>query len=323
MDLNGMEFQNKILIASGCSFTGGGNFDNEKDFIREFPEHIDLIKTGIFGSDVLDNSTEFKKLYKNYLWPVQLGKLLGTKSVINVAAPGKGTKTSIVNLYNSIFNELKKGESADNLLIIYQIPHFSRDEVYVTEEDAFKCITTEVNDWESYKETYLTSHYSLTILYREQITEIYKLQKFCESLGIFFICFSWEYHDLKFNGMYDDFIKDLKYQKENDMSTGQKYLYKYLSVDDILHYDVDDMIYDINFISFENKTMNENGELNFEKMGMDRYGRTLCKNFNFQMKYPNESNDSHPTIDGSIEIAKILYNKMMSDEIKKLINKYI
>ena len=43
MNLNGMEFQNKILIASGCSFTGGGNFDNERDFIREFPELKELI----------------------------------------------------------------------------------------------------------------------------------------------------------------------------------------------------------------------------------------------------------------------------------------
>ena len=39
-------------------------------------------------------------------------------------------------------------------------------------------LKTEVNDEESCKEMYLTNYYSLTLLYKTQIREIYKFQKF-------------------------------------------------------------------------------------------------------------------------------------------------
>ena len=79
-----MDKHNIILIASGCSFTGGGNFNNKTFFLKEFPEYKEVIDSGVFDeyNQLNDNDPEFKKLYRDYLWPHQLGKLLGTKKPI-------------------------------------------------------------------------------------------------------------------------------------------------------------------------------------------------------------------------------------------------
>ena len=107
-----------------------------------------MIDSGVFDdyNQLNDNDPEFKKLYRDYLWPHQLGKLLGTKKTYNLGSPGKGITSTLGNLYNSIFHLLDEGEKAENLLITYQIPTFLRKEIYVENTDTFSCVLTELGD---------------------------------------------------------------------------------------------------------------------------------------------------------------------------------
>lgn len=300
---NGNLFKDNVLITSGCSFTAGGNFNNIKFFLKELPQYEKLIKTNIFGHINLDdNNSEFKKLYKKYLWPYRLSELLKSKKVFNLAASGKGIESTLNNLYTCIFSEIDKGTSSDNLMVIYQLPSFLRKETIFKKTNEFVCVLTEMDDSSNEKIEFISNFYDEYFLYRNYINELYKFQKLCNSLKINFLCFSWDYADLKFD-FYDSFKQNVDYIKLNKNSN-KRHLINYKSIDDILHIDIDKMISEINMINFSNK-------------GLSEYAISIkkVKNFNFELKYPGETNDTHPTIDGCEFIAKTLY--------KKLINKYI
>jgi hypothetical protein len=297
-----LDLSNKILITSGCSFSGGGNFNNSKFLKLELPHLYDKIEYLIEdGGHINDDSPDFKSLIREYLWTYRLEKLAGFKKSINTSAPGKGIYTAVNNIYNSIFNELINGCNSSDLYVILQIPNYVRDEVFLKDdEDQFVSIITEVVDNSDKKINYLLNHYNEFFLYRKLLNELYKLQIFCESLKIQFFCFTFDSHDLNF-GILDE-VKELsEYQKNNFKNTNSKFINTFKSFDEASHVSFDKIINYINYESFDGK-------------GMQEYGQILCKNFNFMMKYPTETDDSHPTIEGNNFMAEELYKKIIKRE---------
>jgi len=294
-------FQNKILITAGCSFTGGGNFDNETFFIKEFPELEDKLKSKMFPTDKFRNDIlEYKQLYREYLWPSKLGNLLNVKKVNNVAGAGKGVETSLHNLYTSIFKELDLGVRGDDIIIVFQIPSFFRKEVYINQSNSFNTITTEIDDADSNKVEYINRFYNEVFLYRHFINQLYIFKRFCKSLNINLFCWLYEDIDLKHPILYKEFKKKLEYQLSNinNLSFNQLNLIQYRSFDNNRHIDIDEMI---DYIDC----------MDFDKMSMWQYGETHSKDFTFTKKYSGEIVDNHPTKDGNDFIAQILYKKII------------
>lgn len=297
-----IDFSNKILITSGCSFSGGGNFNNSKFLKLELPHLFDKIDyLTDYNGHINDDLLEFKSLIREYLWTYRLEKLAGFKKSINTSAPGKGITTACNNIYNSIFNELNNGTDSSDLYVILQIPSYVRDEVFLKEdEDQFVSIITEVEDNSDKKINYLLNHYNEFFLYRKLLNELYKLQIFCESLKIEFFCFNFDSDDLTF-GILNE-VKDLsEYQKNNFKNTNSKFINTFKSFDSSSHVSFDKIIDYINYESFNGK-------------GIEKLGKLLCKNFNFKMKYPNQTDDSHPTIEGNNFMAEELYKKIIKRE---------
>jgi hypothetical protein len=227
--------------------------------------------------------------------------LAGFKKSINTSAPGKGIYTAINNIYNSIFNELINGCKSSDLYVILQIPSYSRDEVFLNQEELqFVSIVTEVDDRNDKKINYILNYYNEHFLYRKSLNELYKLQVFCESLKIQFFCFTFDYDDLTFN-ILDDVKKISEHQLYNFKNTNSKFLNTFKSFDDSPNLSFDTIIDYINYESFDGRSMQHHGQL-------------LCKNFNFKMKYPNETDDSHPTIEGNSFMAEELYKKIIKRE---------
>ena len=303
-----MDKNNIILIASGCSFTGGGNFNNKTFFLKEFPEYKEVIDSGVFDeyNQLNDNDSEFKKLYRDYLWPHQLGKLLGTKKTYNLGSPGKGITSTLGNLYNSIFHLLDEGEKAENLLITYQIPTFLRKEIYVENTDTFSCVLTELSDDDETKINFISNHYNEMLLFRNYINELYKFKTFCKLLNIEVYLWSWDMAKITDEEIYDKLKIKLENKKESNHYSDNQYLINYKSFDKIEHLDIDKMINEIEMI-------------NFDGYSMENYAKELnIKKFNFTMKYPGEIKDSHPTKEGCKFVAETLYKAIISKQ-KKII----
>lgn len=296
-----MNFSDKILITSGCSFSGGGNFNNYHMLKRELPSISEKFVNKIDGNGSINSDDiEFKNSIREYLWTYRLSKLAGFKKSINTSAPGKGPTTAISNIYNSIFQELNNGISLKDIVVILQLPNYVRDEIiFNNDEIQYVSIITEVSDTNPLKQNYLLNHYNEFFLYRKTINELYKLQKFCDLNDIPFYCWSYDYNSLHFD-LFDSFNEESKNQL-NTISDDSKFLSTLKSFDSAPFVDINTQISSINFINFD-------GE------GMQNFGENNCKNFNFKLKYPVESDDSHPTTEGYDFISKILYEKIWKIE---------
>ncbi len=288
----------KYLVASGCSYTGGGGFNNIELFQLEFPNINPNIFKQIYGQ-IEWNDSQFKKFIEPHLWPYKLAKLLNYNGSYNLASGGKGIYTSINTIYHFIFDWQKQGKDVTELEIWYQIPSYNRIEVYVNELDKHQCILTEFEDSDDNKKTFLTKFFDDDYNLLTTIHEVYKLKKYCDSLGITINIIPWD--DLAFSKIGTDFMKLKSRISEysNDINKSQFSKF-WTNIIDVFYYDIDLIIDELQCIMVDDNSINNELEHKFD-------------GFYFESKYPDITNDRHMTTIGHSEFAKTLKKIVKKD----------
>jgi len=279
---------NKYLLISGCSFTAGGGFNNPTIFELEFPnESIEsYIKV---GGDISWADNNFKNFLRPILWPSILGKLSNYTDSFNVSAGAKGIYTSINTLYHFIFDWQLQGKDVTELEIIYQIPSYNRLEIYINDDNKHKCIVTEYEDSNENKQIFITKFFNEEYNLLSSIHELYKLKKYCDALHIPTHFIPWD--DMAFKEDFEKLKEKIKKYKD-DLNFPQFSKF-WTNIDEVVYYDVDLMLNELNLIYLNDTTINNYLESNFE-------------GFYFESKYSDISNDRHMTKEGHQKYAETL-----------------
>lgn len=288
----------KYLVASGCSYTGGGGMNNITLFDLEFP----TIKSGMFKKyyEQLDwNIHDFKDTIKPHLWPSILAKLLNYDGSYNLASGGKGIHTTINTIYHFIFDWQKKGKDVTELEIWYQIPSHNRLEAYINNIDKHKCILTELDDTDDAKKTFITNFFDEDYNLLSAIHEVYKLKKYCESLGITIYIIPWDNVSFHKNG--SSYLKLKKRISDyKDDSNKPQFSKFWTNITEVFYFDSDLMLDELDCIYIGDDSVNIHLEHTFD-------------GFYFQSKYPTITDDRHMTRIGHMEFAKTLKKIVKKD----------
>jgi len=287
----------KYLVASGCSYTGGGGMNNLQIFSLEFPD----INPNVFdlNGEIVWEDENFKKFLKPHLWPYKLGKLLNYKESFNFGSGGKGVETSTNSIYHFIFDWQRKGKDVTELEIWYQMPSPNRLESYVNAEDKHKCIITDMPDTSSVKKNFITNFFDEDYNLLSSLHQMYKLKKYCDSLGITIYFIPWEDQSYHHIGVYYLKLKEriAGYLNDNNKIHFSK---PFTNIDSILYYDIDLILSELNCVFIENTSLNNYLERTFD-------------GFYFQSKYPNVTDDRHMSREGHTEFAKLLKKIVKKD----------
>jgi hypothetical protein len=289
---------NKYLVASGCSYTGGGGLNNPILFNLEFPTtNFNIFEK--YYEQIYWGDYEFKKFIKPKLWPSILSELLNYTDSFNLASGGKGIYTSLNTIYHFIFDWQQKGKDVTELEIWYQIPSSNRVEVYVNDEDKHKCILTELDDDSNIKKTFITNFFDEDYNLLNSIHEVYKLKKYCDALGITIYLMPWDNEGFikTGNGYLNLQERILNYKDDSNKPQFSKF---WTNINDVLYYDTDLMLDEMGCIYIDSDSINNHLEHTFD-------------GFYFQSKYPNVTNDRHMTCEGHFEYAKTLKKIIKKD----------
>jgi hypothetical protein len=283
---------NKYLVAGGCSYTGGGGFNNPQIFNLEFP-NIDVTQFEKYHTEIDWLCPKFREFIKPYLWPSILSDMLNYKESYNLAGGGKGIYTSINSIYHFIYKWQSDSKDVTELEIWFQIPNHNRVETYINNIDKHRCILTEFDDSSDIKKTFINNFFDEDFNLLISLHEVYKLKKYCDSLGIVLYIIPWSNDSMFKNGL--DYIKLRQRIDKYSNDTNKQHFYKlHTNIYDVTYYDIDLILDELNIISVENN---------------DALSNYLERNFDsyyFESKYPNISSDRHMTSEGHIEYAKLL-----------------
>lgn len=293
-----------ILVCGGCSFTGGGGFNNSEVFKKEFNESL-LSSPGVGRLD-WDNE-RFTEFIKNYLWPQKLKELTGHDSVYNCAIGGRGPKSTFSFLVDLIL-ELKDNNPKAKIDVIYQIPESAREEIWYDKYERPVCLLTNFDDTFEPKEYYYTNFFNDEYSFLNQIEELYRFKKMVSALGVNLHLFSWDDKFTKNSSSIKRLLKEVKNSKKKDLN---KRFWSY-HTGNVLQIEKVDFLEKIKFLNV----------LDFNGLGIGEYGRRNYKNFNFSQKY--QIDDTHASKDGMEIIANLLYQKIFKEQksyMEKLLNK--
>ena len=279
---------NKYLVTSGCSYTAGGGFNNPTIFELEFPN--ESIQSYVkYHDEISWMDDNFKNLIRPVLWPSILGKLSNYTDSFNISSGGKGIYTSINTIYHFIFDWQLKGNDITELEIIYQIPSYNRVELYINDDNKHKCILTEYEDSNENKQIFITKFFNEDYNLLSSIHELYKLKKYCDALHIPIHFIPWD--DMAFKEDFEK-LKEKIEKYKNDLNFPQFSKF-WTNIDEVVYYDIDLMLNELNLIYLNNTTINNYLESNFE-------------GFYFQSKYPTISDDRHMSKEGHQKYAETL-----------------
>ena len=279
---------NKYLVTSGCSYTAGGGFNNPTIFELEFPN--ESIQSYVkYHDEISWMDGNFKNLIRPVLWPSILGKLSNYTDSFNISSGGKGIYTSINTIYHFIFDWQLKGNDITELEIIYQIPSYNRVELYINDDNKHKCILTEYEDSNENKQIFITKFFNEDYNLLSSIHELYKLKKYCNALHIPIHFIPWD--DMAFKEDFEK-LKEKIEKYKNDLNFPQFSKF-WTNIDEVVYYDIDLILNELNLIYLNNTTINNYLESNFE-------------GFYFQSKYLTISDDRHMTKEGHQKYAETL-----------------
>jgi hypothetical protein len=288
---------NSILICGGCSYTGGGGFNNGLIFENEF--------NVTHWSELVDelewSNPKFQETIKKVCWPEKLKELTNHDLVLNCSIGAKGPLSTIEFLKESIF-DFKEKYPKSKIDVIYQIPESAREEVWCEEHNRPMCLLTNLDDDSEIKKNYYYNFFNDAYSFFKQINELVLLKKMCNSIDVNLNLFSW---DNKFitNSVQ---INELKNKIKNDSELSKK-------LNDIEHLHWNHLTG--NVYRPKRKSVDESIKLldiiDFDGMNITDYSIDKCKNFSFKDKYNKLGiNDSHASKDGMEFIAKTLYEKI-------------
>ena len=288
----------KYLVASGCSYTGGGGMNNPTLFNLEFiNQNVDKFEK--YYEQIYWGDVNFKRFIKPHLWPAILSNLLNYTDSYNLASGGKGIYTSINTIYHFIFDWQRNGNDVTELEIWYQIPSHNRVEVYINDVDKHQCILTELDDTNDSKKSFITNFFDEDYNLLSAIHEVYKLKKYCDALGIKIYIIPWDNTTFQKTG--SDYLKlkkrILDYKNDSNKPQFSKF---WTNITEVLHFDSDLMLDELECIYINDDSVNNHLEHTFD-------------GFYFQSKYPSITDDRHMTCIGHMEFAKTLQKIIKKD----------
>jgi hypothetical protein len=288
----------KYLVASGCSYTGGGGMNNTSLFNLEFP-HLNSGMFKKYHTEISWEDSSFKDVIRPHLWPSILGELLNYDGSYNLASGGKGVYTSTNTLYHFIYNWQKLGKDVTELEIWYQIPSHNRLEVYINDIDKHKCILTELDDIDDVKKSFIMNFFDEDYNLLSTIHEVYKLKKYCDSLGITTYIIPWDNSSFHINGT--NYLKLKKRISDYKTDSNKPQFSKFwTNITEVSYFDSDLMLDELNCIYINDDSVNNHLEHTFDGLY-------------FESKYPNITDDRHMTCIGHMEFAKTLKKIVKKD----------
>lgn len=280
---------NKILICGGCSFTGGGGFDDPRIFRKEFP-NTDI--------SLLSDEIKFKNFIRDILWPEQLKKLSGHDLVYNCSIGGRGTKPTL-DFLKDIILSLKQKNNSVKIDVIYQIPESAREDVWYDEYSRPVCLLTNFDDNFEPKKYFYTNFFNDEYSFFNQIQELYRFKKFCKLLNINVHLFSW---DEKFTKDSMEILK-LKNKMISHPYEIQNKKFWHSHIGNVLEYPRVNLDEQLDFLNV----------LDFDGHGMNWYAIEQYDNFTFEQKYKKDGIvDTHASKEGMQIVAKILFEKIFN-----------
>lgn len=288
----------KYLVASGCSYTGGGGMNNVTLFDLEFPQ-LNSNMFEKYHDQISWNESDFKDVIRPHLWPSILAELLNYDGSYNLASGGKGIYTSTNTLYHFIFDWQKQGKDVTELEIWYQIPSHNRLEVYINDVDKHKCILTELDDNDSAKQSFITNFFDEDYNLLSTIHEVYKLKKYCDALDIPIYIIPWD--GVSFQKTGTEYLKLKKRISDYKNDANKPQFSKFwTNIREVFYFDSDLMLDEMNCIYINDDSINNHLEHTFN-------------GFYFQSKYPTITDDRHMTCIGHMEYAKTLKKIIKKD----------
>ena len=181
-----MNFSDKSLVVSGCSFTSGGGLDN--------PNYWDFLFPNINKEDYLLNDYPIQPFYdeivdkNNYVY--FLSEVAGFKEYYNLSEGAAGVYSTIQRLYRFIKDNPKK-----DMFVIYQPPAYNRVEMVVNGK--FKSLWT-LKDSDKMKfHLFYKNFYDDIFYFYKSILEIDNLTQLCKSKNIDYLILDWDgFYDL-------------------------------------------------------------------------------------------------------------------------------
>ena len=181
-----MNFSDKSLVVSGCSFTSGGGLDN--------PNYWDFLFPNINKEDYLLNDYPIQPFYdeivdkNNYVY--FLSEVAGFKEYYNLSEGAAGVYSTIQRLYRFIKDNPKK-----DMFVIYQPPAYNRVEMVVNGK--FKSLWT-LKDTDKMKfHLFYKNFYDDIFYFYKSILEIDNLTQLCKSKNIDYLILDWDgFYDL-------------------------------------------------------------------------------------------------------------------------------
>ena len=181
-----MNFSDKSLVVSGCSFSSGGGLDNPDFWETLFPninknDYLDVAgyPTEEFYHQIVDKN--------NYVY--FLSKAGKFKEYFNLSEGGAGIYSTLQRLFRFI-----KENKDKNMFIIYQPPAYNRIEGVVNGN--FKSFWGLKDSDEKLFDKYYKNFYDDIFHFYKSILEIDKLNELCKAKDIKFFLLDW-------NGVYD------------------------------------------------------------------------------------------------------------------------
>lgn len=288
----------KYLVASGCSYTGGGGMNNTTLFDLEFP-HLNSNMFKKYHDQISWNESDFKDVIRPHLWPSILAELLNYDGSYNLASGGKGIYTSTNTLYHFIFDWQKQGKDVTELEIWYQIPSHNRLEIYINDVDKHKCILTELDDNDTTKQSFITNFFDEDYNLLSTIHEVYKLKKYCDALRIPIYIIPWD--GVSFQKTGTEYLKLKKRISDYKNDANKPQFSKFwTNIREVFYFDSDLMLDEMKCIYINEDSVNNHLEHTFD-------------GFYFQSKYPTITDDRHMTCIGHMEYAKTLKKIIKKD----------
>ena len=292
-----MNFSEKTLLVSGCSFTAGGGLQREDIFEYNFPSHIGDKEKYFEGGG---GQSIFTELIYNSVWGYHLHKKLNTKNYYNLAKCGSGQFSSLHRLYRFIYERI---DCTEDTIIVYQIPAHNRVENVVTISDDEKFFTSQwgLDQWDTKLHKIFFKHlYDDAFYFYKMIMDCYNFKTFCESVGIELIFLDWMSFFERGCQDFENFLS--MYSKDSGIYT--EYEGQYTDMYDFKQVDINHYIGELktNLITLHGLRTTNNGYIKDEELFCtDDFGNIV---------------DYHAGVNGH----KLIANQLFEKKLKKYLD---
>ena len=249
-----MNFSDKSLVVSGCSFSAGGGLDNPDFWETLFPN---INKNDYLNEKGYPTEEFYHQIVDKNNYAYFLSEVAGFKEYYNLSEGSAGVYSTIQRLYRFIKENPKK-----DMFVIYQPPAYNRVETVVNGQ--FKSVWTLKDNDEKLFDLFYKNFYDDIFYFYKSILEIDNLVQLCKSKNIDYMILDW-------NGVYDIhsefFIQKLKEYKEGRNKIYTDHMGWFSNKYEMWSYNLRKMVLDWNPLDIKNFWLKTDVNLKITKNG--------------------------------------------------------